>query len=183
VRLFVYCCLLLLTACAAPHVIVLNDPLDARQHNDLGIAYEQRGEDQLAAREYRKAAELDERWARPWVNLGNVLAAKPDWAEAVKAYRQALQRDPGLSEAMNNLAWVLLQDRQLEKARSWIEKAVAATPEQPAYLDTLADIEIALGHPQQALAAIEKALPLTPPSSPLRQALEAKRDRLNGPSQ
>lgn len=169
--------IVLLTGCSLPRLVVLNDPLDAREHNDLGIAYEQRGELELAEREYRKAAELDENWARPWVNLGNVRAAADNWSEATEAYRKALQRDAQLHEAMNNLAWALLQQQEPEQALPWAEQAVAAAPELPAYLDTLAATELALGRFPQALSAVERALELNPEPS-LRQELEARRTLL-----
>lgn len=133
----------LLAGCSLPRIIVLNDPLDARQHNDLGVSYEQRGESDLALREYERAAELADGWARPLINRGNVLAARGDLWQAEKSYRFALRREPDNAEAMNNLAWVLLQADETEKALEWAEKAAAETPGEGAVLDTLADIQIA----------------------------------------
>ena len=72
----------LLCACSLPRVIVLNDPLDARNHNNLGVSYQQRGEFDLAGREYDRAAELDPAWGRPLINRGNVHAASGAWREA-----------------------------------------------------------------------------------------------------
>ena len=132
---------LLLAGCSVPRVIVLHDPLDAQEHNDLGVSYQANREFDLALREYQRAAELDNRWARPLINGGNALVALEQWSQAAELYREALQRQPAQAEAMNNLAWVLLQQRDLVKARRWAEKAVNANPHTAAYLDTLAAVK------------------------------------------
>lgn len=132
--------ILLLAGCSMPRVIVLHDPLDARQHNDLGVIYQADREFDLALREYQRAAELDDRWARPLINGGNTLVALEQWSQAAELYRNALDRQPEQAEAMNNLAWVLLQQGDLAQARHWAEKAVAASPHNTAYIDTLATV-------------------------------------------
>lgn len=131
---------LLLAGCSLPRVIVLHDPLDAREHNDLGVSYQANREFDLALREYQRAAELNTRWARPLINGGNTLAALEQWSQAAGLYRDALQRQPEQAEAMNNLAWVLLQQGDLLQARHWAEKAVTSSPHTAAYLDTLAEV-------------------------------------------
>jgi len=167
-----------LFGCSLPRVIVLNDPLDARQHNDLGVSYQQRGESDLAVREYDRAAKLEPQWARPLINRGNVQAERGEWRQAQKSYRQALRREPGNAEAMNNLAWVLLRAEETVRALDWAEKAVAANPHEPAFLDTLAEIRIARNDHAGARQAIADALALDPPAE-LRHSLEQKRALLD----
>lgn len=170
--------ILCLGGCSLPRIIVLNDPLDARQHNDLGVAYQQRGESDLAIREYDRAAKLEPRWARPLINRGNVLAEQGEWRQAEKGYRQALRREPGNDEAMNNLAWVLLQAGKTEDALDWAEMAVTANPREPAYLDTLAEIHIVRRDYEAARQAIVEALALDPPAE-LHQSLKQKHSLLD----
>lgn len=166
--------LLCLCGCSLPRVIVLNDPLDARQHNDLGVSYQQRGERDLAIREYDRAARLDPQWARPLINRGNVQAQRGEWWQARQSYHLALRREPGNAEAMNNLAWALLQAEETAEALSWAEKAVAASPREPACLDTLAEIRIVRHDYDGARQAVAEALALDPPAE-LRQSLGQKR--------
>jgi tetratricopeptide (TPR) repeat protein len=169
--------LLILTGCSLPRLIVLNDPLDARQHNDLGVSYQARGEYDLALREFARAADLDDAWAQPLINRGNALALQEDWQGAARSYRQALQRDADNAEAMNNLAWVLLNSGDAEGALPLSEKAVARDPGNPAFLDTLVEIQLRRGDEGAAALLIERALELDP-APVLRRSLEEKRDRL-----
>jgi len=113
-----------LTGCA--HFVVLHDALTAPEHNDLGVAYEARGQRKLAASEYRKALRLDPRMARARVNLGNIEAANEHWGSAEKHYRRALADSVTDWDAMNNLAIVLLRQGRREEARPFAERAVAA---------------------------------------------------------
>lgn len=164
---------LVIWGCALPRIIVLNDPLDARQHNDLGVAYEQRGEFDLASREYQRAAELDSGWAVPLINLGNIAARQKDWPGAAERYRGALGRHPDNAEAMNNLAWALTQAGRPADALAWAQQAVATAPADPWCWDTLAEVYLALGRPVEAREAATRGLALNP-SPALRSALENK---------
>src|SRR2546429_662616 len=91
-----------LAGCA--HLVMLHDPLDASEHNDLGVSYEAGGQIDLAAREYRRALSLDPHDARFRVNLGNVEAAGAHWASAERCYRRALRDSSTDADALNNLA-------------------------------------------------------------------------------
>lgn len=132
-----------ITGCA--HLVVLHDPLTAREHNDLGVAYESTGRLDLAGKEYRKALRLEPAYAQARVNLGNIEAASGRWGDAEKCYRRALKDSPEDYDAMNNLAVALLkQGRQLDEARSLAERAVAAGGARDSvYRATLAEVESA----------------------------------------
>lgn len=172
--------LLFLGGCAIPRIIILNDPLNARQHNDLGVSYEQRKELDLALREYESAAKLANGWARPLINRGNVFAAKGDWRKADNSYRQALKREPDSAEAMNNLAWVLLQSGETAEALQWAQKAVSASPADARYLDTLAEVQVARGDHAAARQTLSHALALSPDAE-LRSSMEKKLGILDTP--
>lgn len=132
-----------LVGCA--HLVVLHDPLTANEHNDLGVAYETRGELGLAKKEYRKALRLDSHDSRARVNLGNVNAADNDWRSAEKHYRRALSDSSTNYDAMNNLAVALLrQGRGLDEATKWAESAAAGrTSRDSVYRVTLSEVRAA----------------------------------------
>jgi len=125
-----------LAACAAPRIVVLNDPLTAREHVDLGLSYEVQGMTDLAEKEYRKAAARDPDWAVPYFNLGNVAYGNKDLPAAQRHFSEALDRDPKNPDIMNNLAIVLHEAGRDDEARALIENALAIRHSDE-YLDTL----------------------------------------------
>ncbi len=73
-----------------PRIIVLEDPLTAPEHVELGVAYERKGELDLAQREYERALRKDAKFYRARVNLGNIFLAKKEYGKARKEYLLAL---------------------------------------------------------------------------------------------
>ena len=142
------CCLVLATLLAplalsgCAHFVVLHDPLTASEHNDLGVAYESKGQPALAAKEYRRALSIDSHQSRAWVNLGNAHAAAGQWRAAEQSYRHALRESPADADAMNNLAIALIrQERGRDEARALALRAVAVGGERDSvYRATLAEV-------------------------------------------
>lgn len=137
-------CIILLAGCALPRVGIYKDPLTAQEHLDLGLAYEQKGELELAQREYADAArELPV----GDLYLGNLLFTQGKLNEAEGFYRKALRRMPDDATVRNNLAWLLLQRRSdLTEAERLASEAVslANADQRPAFEDTLSRIREAL---------------------------------------
>lgn len=127
--------------------VILNDPLSAAEHNDLGVAYESAGERDLARREYRKALKLDPGLTRARVNLGNLEAGAGKWDRAEDCYRRALRASPADGDALNNLAIALLrQGRSFAEAESLASRAVASGGARDSiYRATLAEVRAARG--------------------------------------
>ena len=126
------------------HIVVLNDPLSAAEHNDLGYYYETGGYPDLAKREYQNALKLDPHLTRARVNLGNLEARAGRWGTAEDHYRRAL-RESADADALNNLAVALLrQGKSLDEAEALAAKAVAAGGERDSiYRSTLAEVRAA----------------------------------------
>jgi tetratricopeptide (TPR) repeat protein len=135
--------LLFLTAAAGcghvPRVIVLEDPLSADEHVALGVAYEEKGELALAAREYERALKKDASSFRARVNLGNVRLAEKRYGDAREEYLEALALRPGDPEATNNLAWAAIRSGNgLEDALVRLAAVMSAPARRsPPLLDTL----------------------------------------------
>lgn len=169
---------LVLAGCAAPRVVVLSDPLDAREHNDLGVSYEAAGKTDRALESYAAAARKDPSWDQPLINHGNALAAQENWPEAEASYRQALQRNPRNPEAMNNLAYTLLSRGKNDDALEWSATALAMEPGNPVFMATRAQALAAAGDKAAALDLLRHALGELPPGDPLREKITALRDRI-----
>ena len=122
--------LLLAGGCSrVPRIIVLEDPLTAAEHVELGVAYERKGELDLARREYERALRMDGKFYRARVNLGNVFLAKKEFGKAREEYLLALELRPGDAEATNNLSWAaILSGEGIEDALARMEGVVSGPP-------------------------------------------------------
>ena len=131
--------LLLLSSCSLPHVYVMEDPLTAIQHNELGYIYENQGKLELAEKEYRRAVEKERGWAAPYFNLGNLYFKMGNLKKAEEHYREAIEKDGTNPDFMNNLAYVLCEQSRYDEAEQWISRALFISPKQE-YLDTQREI-------------------------------------------
>jgi tetratricopeptide (TPR) repeat protein len=127
--------LLLAVSCSMPHVIIVRDPLTASEHNDLGVIYEQKGQFDLAEKEYLKAVEKDGKWYLPLFNLGNLSYQKSDLEKAERYYRRSLALDTSNPDVMNNLA-SLLHDISLDHEATELISRALSIERKPEYLDT-----------------------------------------------
>jgi tetratricopeptide (TPR) repeat protein len=190
--------LVLLLACGCsriPRFIVLSDPLTAAEHVELGVAYERKGELDLARREYESALKKDKKSHRARVNLGNVFLAKKEYGKARAQYLLALELRPGDAEATNNLSWAaILSGEGIDEALARMESVVSAplatpiggTPparsskwggpngRRPALLDTLGVLRMRANRPGAAAEAFALAEELC------RQSGVAPREGVNG---
>jgi Tfp pilus assembly protein PilF len=141
--------LLYVSGCSLPQVVVLEDPLSAQESLQLGLAYESRGQLELAEERYRKAADQD--IPEAFLFLGNIAYRKQAYRHAETLYQKAMERMPEDPRAYNNLAWMLYeQGKLLNTAEALARKAVAlAKPDsRDDYLDTLGKILAAGGSKQ-----------------------------------
>ena len=97
---------------AVPRVVILQDPLSADEHLNLGLSYEAKGEWDLAVSEYQAALKKGGPPSVIQGYLGNVYYAKNDFPAAKRAYRRSLQENPKNAPILNNLANVYLIERR-----------------------------------------------------------------------
>lgn len=160
---------LLISGCALNRV-ALKDALTAKEHNDLGVAYEARGEDQLARREYEAALRKEPALLVARRNLGNVLLKLGELKAAEAAFEEVLARDPKDAGALNNLAWVLIaQKKRLPTALKLAQRALRLDPE-PArsayYRDTIGMAYLSLGEASEAASSFQAAIGAAGAASP-----------------
>src|SRR5659263_453854 len=132
--------LLLAGGCSRiPKIIILEDPLTAAEHVELGVAYERKGELDLARREYERALRKDRKFYRARLNLGNIFLTKKEYGKAREEYRLALELRPGDAEATNNLSWAaIFSGEGIDEALARMESVVSIpTGRQANLLDTL----------------------------------------------
>ncbi|MFA5808484.1 MAG: tetratricopeptide repeat protein [bacterium] len=188
--------LLLAGGCSRiPRIIVLEDPLTAAEHAELGVAYERKGELDLARREYERALQKDAKFHRARVNLGNIFLAKKEYGKAREEYLLALELRPGDAEATNNFSWAaIFSGEGIDEALARMESVVsgpvppvfptAGVPQQreartgggrrATLLDTLGVLRMRANRPGPAEEAFALAETLC------RQAGVAPREGVNG---
>ncbi|GAB6057987.1 tetratricopeptide repeat protein [Desulfonatronum parangueonense] len=168
-----------LMSCSMPRIVLLSDPLNAQEYNDLGVSYEASGEMALALEAYASAAKKDRGWEQPLINLGNVHAALENWLAAETSYRQALRRNPENPEAMNNLAYVLLKQNDIAGALRWSGLALDAEPANPFFKSTRAMVFAAKGDMDLAMELLESALHGLSVNDPLHHDIRLLQQRLH----
>ena len=139
-------------------VLLLQDPLTAEEHNNLGVAYEKEGKYELALREYKKALDKKPNLTTSIVNMGNVYSKQGKYEEAEKSYLKVLSKDKNI-EAANNLASLYIaRNRDYEKGLEYLIKATSSLDQVPAYaLDTLGVLYNRLGNDPKAKEMFLKA--------------------------
>ncbi|MBI4687784.1 MAG: tetratricopeptide repeat protein [Nitrospirae bacterium] len=131
-------CLLFLTSCSFPRIIILDDPLSPEEHINLGIVYEKKGELDNAISEFKKASK---KLPLAYLYIGNIYMQKNDLAGAEENYRKAIRKQPELADAYNNLAWLYyVKKENLKEAEVLALKALELNPSNTNYKDTLQKI-------------------------------------------
>ena len=152
--------LLLAGGCSRiPKIIVLEDPLTAAEHVELGVAYERKGELDLAKREYERALLKDRKFFRARLNLGNVFLAKKEYGKAREEYLHALELRPGDAESTNNLSWAaIFSGEGIDEALARMESVVSGPAgRQPTLLDTLGVLRMNANRSREAEEAFALA--------------------------
>ena len=137
----------------------------ALAHNNLGNALRDKGALDEAIACFKKALELDPKYAMAHNNLGVALNDKGDVEGAIRCYRTALDIDPKLAMAHNNLAWLLAtcpdpKFRDAAQAVQSAEKAVKLAPKEGSHWNTLGVAHYRAGDWKAAVASLEKSMVL-----------------------
>ena len=98
-------------------------------HNNLGLAYRQRGELATAERHFRRALEIRPSLAPAWVNLGNLRLGEGDTGGAIAIYREAEARMPDAAEVQYGLGLALARAGRIAEALPHFEAAVRIQPQ------------------------------------------------------
>ena len=159
---------------------------NARAHNNLGNALQERGMATEAKRHYAEALRIQPALADAHLNFGNALAAPGLGSalddlgrldEAISHFRQALRLYPGFAQAHNNLAAVLVNQGKLEEATSELEAAIRIQPMNQQYRLNHATVLKARGRTREAVAALEALLQIAPDHQGARQLLASLQQR------
>jgi type II secretory pathway predicted ATPase ExeA/tetratricopeptide (TPR) repeat protein len=122
------------------------DPTNREAYSDLGRLHTKANRHTQAIQAYRKAAELDDRFADTFFNLGFLYAATADYASAEQMFlRVASLRPDYLDKALFNLAVVQSKQGKTQKCKKNLMQALAANPDNERARTLLRQIEAGPG--------------------------------------
>jgi tetratricopeptide (TPR) repeat protein len=93
-------------------------------HNNLGVAFSQKGRHDAAIEHFRKAVEIRPSYAMAHNNLGIQLQKKGNHDEAMAHFQKAIDIKPGLGDAHYNLALILQKKGGEDEAITHYQKAL-----------------------------------------------------------
>lgn len=132
-------------------------PDDAQVHENLGNAWQGKGEHARAVACYSQAIALDPAFAQAYSNMGSAHYALGNAANAADSFRMAVQIDPTYALAHANLGNVLAQLGHREDAAACYQAALALVPEDAQLHRELSQVWQALGRTEAALASARQA--------------------------
>ncbi|MBI4577054.1 MAG: tetratricopeptide repeat protein [Planctomycetes bacterium] len=147
-------------------------------HNNLGIALEERGAADEAARHYRLSLEARPTYHNALNNLALVEARSGRHAEAEALLRRAMACAPLDPTAWCNLGYVLAQQGRGAEAVEEYRRAIALDPDYAEALNNLGHALAGLGRDEEALPHYRRALALRPGYEKARNNLGAALYRL-----
>ncbi|MET3108273.1 putative TPR repeat methyltransferase [Oxalobacteraceae bacterium GrIS 2.11] len=143
----------------------IGDELNANHASafcNLGAAYQDCQQTELALSSYQQAILLRPDYAMAHNNLGNTLKNLGRHQDAIEAYQVALRLSPNYAEAFFNAALALQHLQQHESALNFFERAIQI---KPGYVDAyfaLGNLYQSLKHHEKALHHFDQALALQP---------------------
>ncbi|MFA5961783.1 MAG: tetratricopeptide repeat protein [Parcubacteria group bacterium] len=97
-------------------------------YNNLGDVYARRKDYDRAILEFKRATEINPRYADAYHNLANTYQAMGKIDEAIAGYQKALELNPALWQSAQNLASIYFTRGEFGKAHEAIKKAVEISP-------------------------------------------------------
>jgi Tfp pilus assembly protein PilF len=137
-------------------------PSNTRAHCNLGLAYENQGEHDLAASEYRIAIGLDPRYAEAYYNLGVTLMGTRDYDSAIEQFRQAIRLDPQFAEAHYNLGFALSSQGKYEEGIEQLQSAIRDKPQLLESYNVLGAVLLKQGKIDPAIETFRQAIRMKP---------------------
>ncbi len=147
-------------------------PEQRRAQFTLGIAYQKRGDYELAIARYQDTIRLNPTVARGYVNLGNVYMRLRRHADAVQVFEAATRVEPWLSLAQGNLTGARRALRRTHEAIPAAERAVGSRPNHLASRMLLAGLYAEAGRSREALEQYAAAARINPSDPRLKRRVE-----------
>jgi tetratricopeptide (TPR) repeat protein len=155
------------------HGASMEDEDRAKAYLARGDAFQQNGENDAALKDFRTAGKYDPYSPRPWIEIGNLFAAKSDYEHALEDYDHAMALAPDDAKVNDSHGVALQGLGRHEEAIADFSRAIELDPNDKsaysnraaAYLSlkrqdlAIADLnQVILGAPSDALAYYDRAV-------------------------
>ncbi len=121
----------------------------------------------LAREHCRRALELDDLLAWPWITLGMIESGTGNGERALAAFRKAIERDPRSADAYRELGAAFEKLGRLADAEKILRKAIELRPQSWAAYGYLARFLFRQGRLTESERAFDRALELAPDNAVL----------------
>jgi len=142
--------------------ILKKNPNYVGAYNNLGILYNQYGNNQKAAHYYKKAIQINPNHVDAHNNLGILYNQYGNFKKAVHCYEKAIQINPNHVDAHNNLGNIFKKIGKNQKAIDYYEKAIQINPNHIDANNNLGALFNELGKHQKAKNCYEKVIKIDP---------------------
>lgn len=142
--------------------VIAKNPEGWLAHNNLGMALLAAGRKEEALRHFRKAVELNPRFAEAQNNLANQLSRLGQTDEAILHYEKAIELNPSYAEAQNNLGCAFIRAGRSDEAIAALRKALEIDPRYAEAHNNLGNALQFAGRADEAAAQFRKALEIKP---------------------
>jgi tetratricopeptide (TPR) repeat protein len=142
-------------------------------HNNLSVALEEKGQTDVAIRQYQEAIRLKPDFAEAQNNLGYLWTEHGENLNQARAMiEKAVKLDPKNAGFLDSMGWVLLKLNRPHDALDYLLKAIENSDQPNASLyDHLGDIYAVLNQREKAAEAWRKSLSVQP-SRQIQRKLE-----------
>jgi Tfp pilus assembly protein PilF len=137
-------------------------PDSAAVHNNIGKAYELKGNQRQARESFRRACLLDPNLAEVWFNLAELDQRSGFLEQAVAHYQQAIRINPLMNAAHNNMGNALRDLKRYPEAIEAFRKLVALAPDLAQGHYNLGSVYRMTGQYPEAMIHLSKAIELQP---------------------
>ena len=146
---------------------MMQDPSEDRLHKEAalylwGLALDSQKKYDEAIAKFRKAIELDPKYAYPYNGWGFVLLNQKRYDEAIAKYQKALELDPKFASPYDGWGHVLYDQKKYDEAIAKYQKAIELDPKFAIPYNNWGVVLYSQQKYEEAIAKYQKAIDLDP---------------------